>query len=191
MPFTFTRLAIPDVVSVEPRIFADDRGYFMETYKKSEFEKFGINLVSCQDNQSMSKKGVVRGLHYQMDPVSQGKLLSVISGSGWEVAVDIRKGSPTFGKWVGVTLSSKTKNMVWIPPGFAAGMVVLEDDTVLSYKTTAEYSKADERGILWNDPAIGIEWPKLSDFPELTISDKDKINPLLKDAEINFVYKKG
>lgn len=186
MAFLFVRLDIPDVVLITPTRFADDRGFFMETYKKSKFVKAGIPSEFCQDNCSESRKGVVRGLHYQLEPAAQGKLLRALSGSLYEVAVDIRKGSPSFGKWTGALLSADKGSILWIPPGFAAGVVALEDRSQLAYKTTGEYSKPHERGILWNDPDIGIRWP--GSFASPIVSDKDRIHPRLREAETNFVY---
>src|SRR3989338_5800135 len=163
MPFTFQRLEIPDVVLITPKAFGDDRGFFMETFKSSEFKQAGMNLEFLQDNHSKSKKGVLRGLHYQLSPDEQGKLVRVTSGSLFDVAVDIRKGSPTYGKWVGATLSAANKQMLWVPPGFAHGVYVLEDDTELIYKVTKEYSAKNDRGILWSDPALNIKWPVKED----------------------------
>jgi dTDP-4-dehydrorhamnose 3,5-epimerase len=186
MPFTFERLDIPDVTLITPQAFADDRGCFVETYKRSEFVTVGIPFEFHQDNFSLSKKHVVRGLHYQLAPAAQGKLLRALSGSLWEVAVDIRKGSPHFGKWTGALLSAENRRILWVPPGFAAGVVSLEEGSQLAYKTTAEYSKPHERGIRWNDPAIGIRWPAEMSHP--IVSEKDQAHPLLKNAEIDFVY---
>ncbi len=188
MPFEFIRLDIPDVVLIIPQYFPDDRGFFMETCKKSEFEKFGIAGEWVQDNHSRSKKGVIRGLHYQKEPMAQGKLVRVARGMVFDVAVDIRKGSPTFGKWVGVILSDENKYMLWIPPGFAHGVAILEDDTELLYKVSGgEYSPEHDRNIRWNDPDIGIIWP----IREPILSEKDKNAPLLKDADINFTYERS
>lgn len=187
MTFSFERLGIPDVIVVTAVAHPDDRGYFVERYKRSEFEEFGMVEDFKQDNCSMSKKGVLRGLHYQLDPAAMGKLISVSFGKGWEVAVDIRRGSPYFGKWAGAELTPENSKAIWIPAGFAAGFISLEENTVLSYKVTNEYSKEHDRGIRWNDPAIGIKWPELP-VPYI-ISEKDKKHPLLKDADINFVYK--
>jgi len=189
MPFQIAKLDIPDVLLITPTRFDDDRGFFMETYKKSEFVKAGIPGEFCQDNCSLSQRGVIRGLHYQLAPAAQGKLLRALSGSLYEVAVDIRKGSPSFGKWTGALLSRDKGSILWIPPGFAAGVVALEDHSELAYKTTAEYSKPHERGILWNDPEIGIRWP--GGFTNPIVSDKDRVHPRLRDAETNFVYHPG
>jgi len=181
MPFTFKRLKIPDVLLIEPKVFKDERGYFMETYKFTEFEKFGIkNFV--QENQSLSVKGVIRGLHYQKNPYAQGKLVRVIKGEIFDVAVDIRKGSSTYGKYVSEILSDENKYMVYIPEGFAHGFCVLSDEAIVNYLTTAEYNKECDRGIIWNDEDIGIDWP----IKNPIISEKDKRHPKLKDADINF-----
>ncbi len=159
MPFIFTKTEIPEVIVVQPRVFPDARGEFVEVYKKSEFEAAGITDAFVQTNYSKSQKGVLRGMHYQTAPVAQAKLVRVISGSVFDVAVDIRKDSPTFGKWVAVTLSAKEKNMLYIPEGFAHGFCVLEDDTEMVYNCSKEYSPEHERGIIWNDPQVGIIWP--------------------------------
>ena len=187
MPFRIESLSIPDVRVITPTRFDDDRGFFMESYKKSDFGKAGIPGEFCQDNCSLSRKGVIRGLHYQLEPAAQGKLLRALSGSLYEVAVDIRKGSPTFGKWTGTLLTVENRSIMWIPPGFAAGVVSLAEDSQLAYKTTAEYSKDHERGILWNDPEIGIQWP--GGFTNPIVSEKDRRHPRLRDAEVNFVYR--
>ena len=184
MPFEFKKLEIPDVVLVIPKVFGDERGFFMETFKKSDFEKFGIKGDWVQDNHSRSKKGVLRGLHYQLEPKAQGKLVRVVRGMVFDVAVDIRKGSPWYGKWVGVILSEENKYMLWIPPGFAHGFLALEESEVV-YKCTAEYAPELDRGIIWNDPEIGIVWP----IENPILSPKDSKHPFLKDAENNFVYK--
>lgn len=184
MAFEFKRLEIPDVILITSKAFSDERGFFMESYKESEFKANGINFEFKQDNHSKSSKKVLRGLHYQLEPYAQGKLVRVITGKIFDVAVDIRRGSPTFGKWVSAELSEDNKKMLWIPPGFAHGFLALEDNTNVLYKSTNEYSKESERGILWNDLEIGIKWPL--DNPLL--SDKDKKHPVLKDADINFNY---
>lgn len=181
----FIKTFIPEVILVKPKIFGDERGFFMESYRKSLFQANGIVLEFIQDNHSKSAKGVLRGLHYQLDPKAQGKLVRCVSGAVFDVAVDIRSGSPTFGKWFGCELSAENKYMLWIPAGFAHGFVTLADDTEFLYKTTGEYAPECDRGIKYDDPAIGIEWPQLG---ELLLSDKDKKQPLLKDAEINFNY---
>ena len=183
MPFNFKKLEIPDLILIEPVIFGDERGFFTETYRFSDFKTAGITYQFVQDNHSKSKKNILRGLHYQLTPKAQGKLIRVVRGKVFDVAVDIRKNSPYYKKWVGVILSEENKNMFWIPPGFAHGFLVLEDDTEVFYKATAEYSQELDRGILWNDPAIGIRWSVENPI----ISEKDAKNPLLSNAENNFV----
>ena len=158
MPFEFKKLEIPDVILIIPKVFEDDRGFFMETFKISDFKAYGISYEFVQDNHSKSKKGVLRGLHYQLYPKAQGKLVRCIRGRIWDVAVDIRKGSPWYGKWVAVELSEENKLMLWIPPGFAHGFVALEDAEII-YKCTAEYAPELDRGIIWNDPELAINWP--------------------------------
>lgn len=188
MPFIFEKQSIEDVVLIKPKVFEDDRGFFLESYKYSEFYNNGIKEVFIQDNHSKSSYGVLRGLHYQLNPKAQGKLLRCTEGKIFDVAVDIRKGSPTFGKWVGVELSEENKHMFYIPAGFAHGFVALSDKVQLLYKATEEYSPENDRGIRWNDPDINIKWN--IDFEPL-LSEKDKKQPMLKDAEINFVYKQN
>ena len=184
MPFIFKELDIPDVILIEPKVFGDSRGFFMETYKYSEFKKNGIEYNFVQDNHSRSQKGVLRGLHYQLKPMEQGKLVRCVRGRIWDVAVDIRKGSPWYGKWVAVELSEENKLMLWIPPGFAHGFVALTDYTEVIYKVTKEYSPELERGIIWNDPELAIDWP----IENPILSEKDRNLPRFKDAENNFVY---
>lgn len=159
MPFRFERLEIPEVILIEPKVFSDERGFFMETYKYSNFAAFGIKERFVQDNHSRSVKGVLRGLHYQRPPKAQGKLVRVLVGEIFDVAVDIRKGSPTYGKWVGVMLSAENRWMLYIPPGFAHGFCVLSEEAEVTYKVTEEYSPEHDAGIIWNDPEIGIDWP--------------------------------
>jgi dTDP-4-dehydrorhamnose 3,5-epimerase len=184
MPFTFTPLDIPEVILIKPKVFPDNRGFFMELYKSVEFKANGIEENFVQDNFSESSKGVLRGLHYQCNPMAQGKLVTVLSGSIFDVAVDIRRGSPTFGQWVSAILSAENKQILWVPPGFAHGVLVLEDNTHLLYKVTELYSPECDRAIRWNDPAININWPAV--HPEL--SDKDQNAPFLTEADNNFVY---
>ncbi|MEK7499192.1 MAG: dTDP-4-dehydrorhamnose 3,5-epimerase, partial [Patescibacteria group bacterium] len=159
MPFEFQKTKLEGVIIVTPKVFPDERGEFAEFFKHSEFAAAGIDVNFVQVNYSKSKKDVVRALHYQIPPKAQGKLVHVSHGSVFDVAVDIRKESVTYGQWVGVTLTAKEKNMLYIPPGFAHGFCALEEDSELVYYCTEEYSKEHERGIVWNDPAIGIEWP--------------------------------
>lgn len=185
MPFTFQRLEIPEVVLIEPKVFQDGRGFFMETYKFSDFAEFGITERFVQDNHSRSKKGVIRGLHYQNPPKAQGKLVRVVAGEIFDVAVDIRKGSPTYGKWVGERLSAENKRMLYIPPGFAHGFCVLSEEAEVVYKVTEEYAPELEAGIIWNDPEIRIAWPIANPI----ISDKDASFPFLREAKNHFIYK--
>ena len=180
MPFIFTKLEIPDLVLIKPRIFPDGRGMFAETYKESEFAANGISGCFVQDNQSTSAKGVLRGLHYQVEPCAQGKLIRVPVGRIWDVAVDIRRGSPTFGRWCGVEISDEDMAMLWIPPGFAHGFVSLTDSVTLAYKCTAEYHKAAERGIRWDDQDLAIAWP----LQEVTVSPRDATLPRFHEAEL-------
>ncbi len=184
MPFEFSCLEIPEVVLIEPRVFPDERGFFMETYKRSEFAAAGIGEDFVQDNHSRSTKGVLRGLHYQKDPRSQGKLVRVLLGEVFDVAVDIRKGSPTRGKWVGVNLSAENRRMVYVPPWCAHGFCVLSREAEVAYKATEEYSSESEAGIIWNDPHIGIRWP----IAEPMLSTSDLQWPMLAEAQADFVY---
>ncbi|WP_440060013.1 dTDP-4-dehydrorhamnose 3,5-epimerase [Thermogladius sp. 4427co] len=183
MPFkSFKRLEIPDVILVEYTIFPDQRGFFTELYKKTAFHAGGITYDFAQANLSFSRKNVVRGLHYQLKPAEQGKLVYVIDGRVYDVAVDIRRGSPWFGKYVGVVLEPGLA--LWIPPGFAHGFQALEDSYFL-YLVTKEYSQQLERCILWDDPEIGINWPIREG---VILSERDKKCPRLREAEINFEY---
>jgi dTDP-4-dehydrorhamnose 3,5-epimerase len=179
MPIQTT--SIPDVLIIEPKVFGDERGFFYESFNAQSFaEQTGIEANFVQDNHSKSAKGVLRGLHYQIQQ-SQGKLVRVVAGEVFDVAVDIRKHSPTFGKWVGVILSADNKRQMWIPEGFAHGFIVTSESAEFLYKTTDYYAPEFERSILWNDPAIGIQWPILG---EPTLSNKDKVAKLLGDAEV-------
>jgi dTDP-4-dehydrorhamnose 3,5-epimerase len=184
MPFHFQRLKIPDVILVEPRAVEDQRGFFIELYKRSEFTANGIPDEFVQHNRSHSVRGTLRGLHYQNPPQAQAKLAMALKGEVFDVAVDIRKGSPTYGHWVGTVLSDRNFHMLYIPVGFAHGFCVLSEEADLAYKVTAEYAPELERGILWDDPAIGIEWP----IAEPLLSSRDIHLPLLQDADIDFVY---
>ncbi len=159
MPFKFQKLKIPELILITPEVFQDKRGFFLETYKESDFAKNGIKEKFVQENHSKSKKGVLRGLHFQKPPFSQGKLVRVIRGEIFDVAVDIRKNSKTYGKWVGIKLSEKNKKMLYIPPGFAHGFCVLSDFAEVIYKCTKPYSPKHESGILWNDKTLKIKWP--------------------------------
>jgi len=184
MPFTFRKLDMDGLVLITPNVFGDGRGYFAEIYKHSEFKKNRIDRVFVQDSHSMSKKGVLRGLHYQLRPVEQGKIIRVIGGEIFDVAVDIRKGSQSYGKWFGTRLSEENRFMLFIPPGFAHGFVTLKDNTEILYKMTNEYSKKHERGIIWNDPEINIKWP----IKNPVVSDKDTKFPRLEHADNNFKF---
>ena len=184
MPFQFHPLAIPEVILVEPQRFGDARGFFMETYQFETFAENGIAPHFVQDNHSRSAKGVLRGLHYQKDPHAQGKLLKVVLGEIFDVAVDIRRGSPTFGQWVGETLSAENGRLLYVPPGFAHGFCVLSETADLIYKTTDYYKPDTDRGIIWNDPQIGIDWP----VTEPNLSEKDAKLPSLAEADINYRY---
>ncbi len=185
MPFQFTRSEIPEVIVVEPRTFRDDRGFFRETYKASEFAAGGIPEVFVQDNYSHSERGVVRGLHYQKWPGAQGKLVTVSQGEIFDVAVDIRRGSPTYARWIGQILSAENGCMLYIPSGFAHGFCVLSDEADVIYKVTAEFSRELDRGIIWNDPDIGIRWQ----VQEPRLSSKDAQLPRLVDADNNLIYR--
>jgi dTDP-4-dehydrorhamnose 3,5-epimerase len=176
----FIRTDIPDVIIIEPRVFGDERGFFMETWQRSTFAEHGIDFDFVQDNHSLSGKGILRGLHYQLKQ-PQGKLVRVVSGEVFDVAVDIRKGSPWFGKWVGATLSSENKRMFWVPPGFAHGFYVLSDQAEFVYKCTDFYAPEHERSIIWNDPDLNIEWPL--DGTEPVLSAKDCEGIIFKEAE--------
>jgi dTDP-4-dehydrorhamnose 3,5-epimerase len=154
------RLSIPDVVLLDPKVFGDDRGFFFESYNAATFAAAtGVDVAFVQDNHSKSERGVLRGLHYQLPPMAQGKLVRVVQGEVFDVAVDVRRRSPTFGQWVGERLSAENKRQLWIPAGFAHGFVTLSATAEFVYKTTALYAPDHERCIAWNDPAIAIEWP--------------------------------
>ena len=178
----FTRLGIPEVILIEPRVFGDQRGFFFESYRKDLFAQGGITVDFVQDNHVRSTKGVLRGLHFQLPPKAQAKLVRVLRGSVYDVAVDIRKNSPAFGKFVGVILKAEEKKMLYVPAGFAHGYLTLEDETEVLYKCSALYAPELERGILWKDPALGIPWPKL-DRP-FTLSEKDQQYPSLKTVSV-------
>jgi len=182
MPFTFKKLNIPDVMLVESKVFPDTRGYFLESFKESDFKNNGINTKFVQDNFSHSIKGVLRGLHYQKNPKAQAKLVITLRGEIFDVAVDIRKGSPTYGNWVGQILSEDNHELLYIPEGFAHGFCVLSEEADVLYKVTQEYSLENEMGIIWNDSEINIEWP----IQNPILHEKDSKLPSLKDAENNF-----
>ena len=184
MPFKFKRLEIPEVMLVESQAFPDERGFFLEIFKESAFNTNGINTKFVQDNYSHSIKGVLRGLHYQKYPKAQAKLVMVTRGEIFDVAVDIRKGSPTYGKWTSEILSEQNHRLLYIPEGFAHGFCVTSDTADVLYKVNSEYSHEHERGILWNDKDLDIKWP--TDKP--IVIQKDLQFPTLKNADNNFVY---
>ncbi len=171
---------LPGVLLLEPKVFGDARGFFLESWNRQTFAERGLNLDFVQDNHSRSARGVLRGLHFQLnDP--QGKLVRVTSGAVFDVAVDLRRSSPHFGQWVGYELSVDNQRMLWVPPGFGHGFLVLSESADFLYKTTAYYAPQWDRGIRWDDPEIAVQWPMQG---ELTLSAKDKVLPLLKDAEV-------
>ncbi|CAM3609281.1 MULTISPECIES: dTDP-4-dehydrorhamnose 3,5-epimerase [Paenibacillus] len=177
------RLSVMDALVIEPVVHGDHRGFFMESYNDSLFKQNGINYNFIQDNHSLSAEpGVLRGLHYQLNPKAQTKLVRVLAGAIYDVIVDIRKNSPTFGQWVGVILSEHNKRQLLVPKGFAHGFCTLVPNTQVLYKVDEYYSPEHDRGILWSDPALGIDWPTSNPI----LSDKDQRHPLLKDAEMNF-----
>ena len=182
--------ALPGVVIIEPAVFGDDRGWFYESFNEARFnaalDDIGLPPAPrfVQDNHSSSKAGVLRGLHYQLPPQAQGKLVRVVQGAAWDVVVDIRPGSATFGQWCGLELSADNKRQLWIPAGHAHGFVALQDDTHFLYKTTDVWSKACERAIRWDDPAIGIRWPLAAGMAVPLVAPKDAAAPLLADAEL-------
>jgi dTDP-4-dehydrorhamnose 3,5-epimerase len=177
----FTPLDIPDVILVEPKVFGDERGFFMETWRQELFAQNGISEPFVQDNHSMSSQGILRGLHYQIKK-PQGKLARVIRGEVFDVAVDIRRNSPTFGKWVGEILSAENKRMLWVPPGFAHGFYVISDIAEFVYKCTEYYAPEHEKSIIWNDPDIAIAWPLINETPPL-LSGKDNAAVSFGEAE--------
>ena len=184
MPFTFKRLSIPDVILVEPQSFSDDRGFFFESFKESDFFSNGIDKKFVQDNFSHSVNGVIRGLHFQKAPKAQAKLVTVLKGKIFDVAVDIRKNSPTYGKWVSEILSDNTHNLLYVPEGFAHGFCVISDEADVLYKVSNEYSQEHERSIIWNDPKLDIQWP----IKKPIISNKDNKLSLLENLDNDFVY---
>lgn len=171
---------IPDLLILEPKVFGDERGFFLESWNAAVFRGLGLDLTFVQDNHSRSARGVLRGMHFQQ-PNPQGKLVRVVSGRVWDVAVDLRRSSPTFGRWAGVELSAANKRLFWVPPGFAHGFVSLEDGTDFLYKCTALYDPASEHSLAWDDPAVGIDWPLEGLEPQL--SAKDKVGKPLADIE--------
>lgn len=177
----FTPTTIPDVILIEPKIFVDDRGFFLEGYQKKSFSEAGIPFDFVQDNHSKSQQGVLRGLHYQIQQ-PQGKLVRVIFGEIFDVAVDIRKSSPTFGRWIGDYLSADNKRMLWVPAGFAHGFYVTSPTAEVLYKATDYYAPQWERSLAWNDPTINIDWPLNGKIPILSL--KDEIGKFLEEAEV-------
>lgn len=184
----FVATELPGVLIFEPKVFEDSRGYFLESYNESVFEKEGINVKFVQDNQSSSSYGVIRGLHYQLTPFAQVKLVRVLSGTILDVVVDIRKNSPTYGKWISIKLSAEERKQLFIPAGFAHGFSVLSEKAEIFYKCDQFYNKESEGGILYNDPALNIDWQIPSE--KAIISDKDKMQPLFADCKNNFTFNK-
>lgn len=187
MPFEFARAEIPDIVVIQPRLFRDDRGFFMESYKRSDFAAHSIAETFVQTNHSRSPRGIVRGLHYQKHPKAQGKLVRTLLGEVFDVAVDLRRGSPTYGRWDGLVLSAENRKTVYIPAGFAHGFCVTSEAAEVLYMTTEEYSPSHEAGVIWNDPDLAIGWP----VPDPQLSERDRHWPRLRDADNNFGYSRG
>jgi dTDP-4-dehydrorhamnose 3,5-epimerase len=184
MPFRFTPTSIPGVIVIEPRVFFDERGCFMEGYKRSEFAAAGIDTVFVQCNRSKSSKWTLRGLHYQKHPKAQHKLVWAASGEIYDVVVDLRHGAPTYGKWLAEMLSSENRKMLYVPAGFAHGFCVTSDEADVMYLATEEYAPDLEAGVIWNDGALGIHWPTA----EPRVSDRDSAWPYLQSADNNFHY---
>jgi dTDP-4-dehydrorhamnose 3,5-epimerase len=184
MPFRFSPLDLPEVILIEPTVFPDNRGFFLETYKYSDFARNGIAERFVQGNESHSSRHTLRGLHYQKTPRAQGKLVRVVLGDVFDVVVDIRKGSPRYRQWSGVKLSAGNKHMLYIPPGFAHGACVVSDEASLLYMVTDEYAPDHERGVIWNDPEIAIAWP----VENPVLSERDRGWPVLRAADNNFFY---
>jgi dTDP-4-dehydrorhamnose 3,5-epimerase len=184
MPFRFAGLEIPEVMLITSQAFPDQRGFLVERYRRSAFVSAGIPQAFVQENYSRSRRGVLRGLHYQKSPQAQGKLISVVRGEIFDVAVDLRRGSPTYGRWVSATLSGESQQMLYVPVGFAHGFCVTSDEADVVYKITAEHAPDLERGIIWNDPDLGIPWPVREPF----LSGRDAQLGRLRDADNDFVY---
>ena len=184
MPVEFKQTEIPDVLEVKTGRFDDDRGFFTETYSLPTWSAAGFDGVFVQDNLSLSKKGTLRGMHYQLSTHGMGKLVRAVQGSVFDVAIDLRRGSPTFGKWVGRTLSGEDSTALWVPVGFAHGFVALEDDSYVWYKCTGAHAPEAERSLRYSDPSVGVEWP----IEPTIISQKDADAPLLADAEYDFAH---
>lgn len=181
--FKFIETKISDLYIIEPEVYGDDRGYFMETYNKKDFFEAGLTMEFVQDNESKSKRGVLRGLHFQVEH-PQGKLVRVSKGEVFDVAVDLREGSPTFGKWMGAILSEENKKQFYIPEGFAHGFLVLSEEAVFNYKCSDYYYPEYDSGVLWNDESIGVNWP-IDNIEEIILSDKDKVQKRLRDLNLN------
>ena len=181
LPFSFSEAEIPGLVIVEPRVFPDGRGYFLESWKRSEFVRNGIEEDFLQDNHSVSSRGVLRGIHFQNGSHAQGKLVRVVKGAVWDVGVDLRKGSASFGRWFGVELTETNHKMLYLPPGFGHGFLTLQDETHFLYKCTREYSPEHDAGIRWDDPDIGIAWP-IPPNTDVAVSDKDESLPFLAEV---------
>ena len=180
---------IPEVFTIIPTVFEDSRGYFMESFNEDVFNRItGVGFYPVQDNESCSSKGVIRGLHFQKPPFAQAKLVRVLKGSVYDVAVDLRKGSPTYGKWTGELLTADNHKQFFIPRGFAHGFVALEDNTIFQYKCDNYYNKESEGAVNYNDPEIGIYWDKISDITEYIVSEKDSKNKTLSELETPFIY---
>lgn len=184
--FKFTETEIRDLYIIEPTVFGDNRGYFMETYNKKDFHEAGLTMEFVQDNESKSKKGVLRGMHFQTKH-TQGKLVRVTIGEVYDVAVDLRKGSPTFGQWEGVLLTAENKKQFYVPEGFAHGFLVLSDTASFNYKCTDFYAPEYDSGFLWNDGKVGIKWP-LEGIEKIFLSEKDKVQKKLLELDVPFIY---
>lgn len=187
MPVEIERTELEDVLVVKTRVFADSRGFFLEVYSQTAWEEKGLRAAFVQDNLSKSSKGTLRGMHYQLAPHAMGKLVRVVSGAAFDVAVDLRRGSPTFGRWVGHVLTGENGLGLWIPAGFAHGFLALEDETYLLYKCTAHYAPQSERSLNYADPKVGIRWP----MEPALLSPKDAEAPMLDKADYNFVWIKN
>ncbi|MBI5400259.1 dTDP-4-dehydrorhamnose 3,5-epimerase [Candidatus Saganbacteria bacterium] len=187
--FKFSKGSIAGILIIEPKAFHDDRGFFMESYNQKDFSDNGLPDPMAQDNHSLSKKGVLRGLHYQNNPSAMGKLVRCFKGKIFDVGVDIRKGSPTFGQWYGEILSEENMKMLYFPPGFAHGFLSLKEDTHVYYKCTNLYNPTCDKAIVWNDPDVEIKWPLELIGGQPILSERDKVHPLLKDADNNHVWK--
>ena len=180
MPFEFAPQALDGLVLVRPRVFEDDRGRFLETYQQADFAAAGLGAVFVQDNASVSRRGVLRGIHYQLPPHAQAKLVGVAYGAIWVVGVDLRQDAPSFGRWQGVTLDAEDPALLYLPPGFGHGFVVTSDTARVHYKVSAPYAPAYERGVRWNDPDLAIDWP----VPDIALSPRDAALPPLAEAEV-------